>query len=153
MTQIFHYQSPIGALRLVADGDALVECCLIEGPCPPPAQTEPRGVLALAVQELNEYFGGRRTRFSVPLKVRGTDFQVLVWQKLATVPYGTAVTYAQLAAMAGCPRGARAVGGAVGANKLLIFIPCHRVVAAGGMGGFSAGLPAKQFLLSLEEES
>jgi len=82
---------------------------------------------------------------------QGTEFQQRVWQTLRRVRRGQLVTYSGLAAMAGNPRAARAVGGAVSRNPLVLFVPCHRVVAAGGgIGGFSAGLDAKRRWLSLE---
>ncbi|MDY0296881.1 MAG: methylated-DNA--[protein]-cysteine S-methyltransferase [Acidobacteriota bacterium] len=85
------------------------------------------------------------------LWTRGTDFQQRVWRALRGVRRGNVVTYAQLAALAGAPRAARAVGNAMASNPLVLFVPCHRVVAAGGsLGGFSAGLDTKRHLLRLE---
>ena len=104
-------------------------------------------------QELEDYFAGKRTKFSQPVDlaaVRGS-FQRKVLNKLAQVPFGRTVTYGELASRAGAPNAARAVGGAMAANPLAVVIPCHRVVASGGgLGGYSAGLSKKKKLLAHE---
>jgi AraC family transcriptional regulator of adaptative response/methylated-DNA-[protein]-cysteine methyltransferase len=101
--------------------------------------------------ELGEYFGGRRAMFEVPLDTPGSAFQQAVWAGLRGIPFGTTVTYAELAAAIGQPGAARAVGHANGSNRVAIVVPCHRVVAAGGgLGGYGGGLDRKQRLLDLE---
>jgi len=80
----------------------------------------------------------------------GTDFQKAVWQALKTIPFGHRRTYGDIAKMVGNPKASRAVGGAVGKNPILIAVPCHRVVAQNGLGGFSAGMDLKLKLLELE---
>ncbi len=106
-------------------------------------------------RQLDEYFAGRRTSFSLsvtPLLVeRGTAFQQRVWQLTATIPYGEKRTYGQLATALGSPGAARAVGQALNANPIALIVPCHRVVAARGVGGFAGGEAAKKALLQLEE--
>ena len=89
--------------------------------------------------------------FDLPLAPVGTQFQRTVWQALADIPYGSTISYAQLAQRLGNPNGTRAVGAANGRNPLPIVLPCHRVIGAdGGLTGFGGGLPTKQFLLRLE---
>lgn len=104
--------------------------------------------------QIEEYFAGKRKRFTLPFLFRGTPFQKRVWKALAQVPFGTVLFYRDLAVLAfgkGQERFSRAVGGAVGKNPLPIVIPCHRVVASSGaLGGFSSGLEWKRFLLTLE---
>ncbi|CAN5360680.1 methylated-DNA--[protein]-cysteine S-methyltransferase [soil metagenome] len=101
--------------------------------------------------QLEEYFAGTRRTFDLPLAPHGTDFQRTVWRTLATIPYGETISYAQLAARAGRPGAARAVGAANGRNPLPIVVPCHRVIGASGdLTGFGGGLPVKRFLLQLE---
>lgn len=85
-----------------------------------------------------------------PLDLRGTGFQRQVWEALLRIPVGQTVTYAELARQVGRPGAARAVGGAVGANPVPLLVPCHRVVAAGGLGGFSSGTEMKARLLTIE---
>jgi len=103
--------------------------------------------------QLKEYFEGRRRAFSIPLDLDLTvtgSFTGRVLAYVREIPYGSTVTYGEVARAVGCPGGARAVGGAMSRNPLPILIPCHRVVAADGPGGFSGGLP-KSRLLELEE--
>ena len=104
-----------------------------------------------AARQLDAYFLGRCTAFSVRLLFAGTGFQERVWRQLLAVPYGQAVSYAELARLMGCPRSARAVAGANGANAISVFLPCHRVVGAdGSLTGYAGGLEAKRYLLALE---
>lgn len=100
--------------------------------------------------DLASYFEGGDPSFDVPLRAEGTAFQQQVWQALRAIPRGATVSYGDLARQLGRPGGARAVGQANGANPIPIVIPCHRVVAARGLGGFSAGLHRKERLLALE---
>ncbi len=103
-------------------------------------------------RELEEYFEGRRRRFQVPVNwslTRGYGREVL--RRTAEIPYGGASTYAEIAYLAGSPRGWRAAGNALGANPMPIVVPCHRVLASGGgIGGYTGGLHRKRFLLALE---
>ncbi|MEV1002852.1 methylated-DNA--[protein]-cysteine S-methyltransferase [Nonomuraea sp. NPDC050202] len=107
---------------------------------------------AEAERQLGEYFAGERTSFDLPLGPRGTAFQERVWAELAELPYGTTISYGALAARVGAPADRiRAVGAAVGANPLLVLLPCHRVVAAdGALTGYAGGLERKRALLTLE---
>ncbi|MDO4492739.1 MAG: methylated-DNA--[protein]-cysteine S-methyltransferase [Clostridia bacterium] len=108
-------------------------------------------LLTEAMRQLGEYFAGERKAFDLPLKPSGPAFRMRVLEALQQVPYGTAVSYGTLAAMAGSPGAARAVGQAVHNNPIAIAIPCHRVLGASGkLTGFGGGLPAKRFLLELE---
>ena len=107
--------------------------------------------LATLKRELAAYFSGKGTGFSVPLAPLGTPFRQEVWRRLASVSFGKALSYGDLARMAGNPKGSRAVGGTVGANPLIIVVPCHRVLGAGGtLGGFSSGIERKKWLLAHE---
>jgi len=83
----------------------------------------------------------------------GTAFQCAVWRALAKIPSGQTKSYGALARQIGRPKAFRAVGGACGANPVPFFIPCHRVVAANGLGGFSAGINIKKTLLKKEHSS
>jgi methylated-DNA-[protein]-cysteine S-methyltransferase len=144
--------SPIGPVVVEATDTAIVH---IELPGSATARIEtsprPRGVMADAVSQLREYFAGKRRAFDLPLEVVGTPFQCAVWEALAEIPYGSVVSYAELAAMVGRPRAFRAVGQANGANPIPIVLPCHRVVASGGsIGGYGGGLAMKRCLLALE---
>jgi methylated-DNA-[protein]-cysteine S-methyltransferase len=106
-----------------------------------------------AREQLAAYFAGELTEFRLPLSSAGTAFREKVWAALDSVPYGTTTTYGSLAARVGASRAAmRAVGGAVGANPLLILRPCHRVIGAdGSLTGYAGGLDRKRHLLALEQ--
>lgn len=99
-------------------------------------------VFVTARRQIGEYLAGRRLRFELPLAPAGTVFQRSVWEELGRIEAGATVTYGELADRIGRPRAARAVGNAVGANPLPLLIPCHRVTAAGGLGGFGDQSPA-----------
>jgi O-6-methylguanine DNA methyltransferase len=103
-------------------------------------------------QALENYFAGKPTDFaSLPLDLRGTPFQLRVWEELRKIPWGATISYKELAARVGNPKALRAVGQANGANPLPLIIPCHRVIAAdGSLGGYSSGLERKRRLLRHE---
>lgn len=106
--------------------------------------------LAPWVDELVAYLDGRGRTFTQPLDPRGTPFQRTVWEAIRAIPYGQRRTYGELAAAVGRPHAARAVGQATGQNPLPLVIPCHRVVARGGLGGYAGGLALKAWLLERE---
>ena len=104
-----------------------------------------------AADQLDAYFAGTLTRFTVPLTPRGSDFQQRVWAALQEIPYGQTESYGELAARIGSPGAARAVGLANGKNPIGIVIPCHRVVGSdGNLTGYGGGLDRKKQLLDLE---
>lgn len=103
-----------------------------------------------AARELDEYARGERSSFDVPLDLVGTEFQRAVWEAERTIPFGSTRTYAQIAKAAGRPQAVRAVGQATGANPIPIVVPCHRVLARQGLGGFTGGLATKRRLLRHE---
>src|SRR5438270_10445169 len=105
-------------------------------------------------EQLSEYFAGQRTRFDLPLDLRGTPFQRRCWEALLNIPYGKTASYADIAKTVGSPRGFRAVGMANNRNPVAIIVPCHRVIATGGtLCGYGGGLPTKEWLLRLEGAS
>src|SRR5690242_9487771 len=107
--------------------------------------------LQLAVSELCRYFAGERLQFSCPLDLRGTPFQISVWQELCHIPYGETRSYGEIAHTLGRPNASRAVGAANGSNPVAIIVPCHRVIGRNGaLTGYGGGLPAKSWLLALE---
>lgn len=109
-------------------------------------------ILREAVKQLDEYFYGRRKTFTVPVKpATGTEFRRTVWQKLTEIPYGETISYSELALRLGKPSAVRAAASAVALNPLLIFIPCHRVIAkSGAIGDYIAGTECKKTLLETE---
>ena len=146
MSAVRVISTPIGLLRLSGSDGCLREVRLIDAPEP---ERKPEA-LERTARELGEYFAGTRTEFTVTAAPRGTAFQRAVWRELQTVPFGRTLPYGELARRIGKPKAARAVGQAVGANPCLIVIPCHRVLAKTGLGGFACGLERKKTLLAIE---
>lgn len=152
-----HLVSPIGKLTLVADGAALIAVLwpndrpfrVTLGDMQEDRHHHP--VLSEAARQLTEYFGGERTTFDLPLRLRGTVFQKRVWQQLRRIPYGHTRSYGQLASAIGNRSASRAVGLANSKNPLSIIVPCHRVIgASGSLTGYAGGLETKARLLELE---
>ena len=148
----FLYPSPIGTIRLVSDGAGLVGLYLPNHKREAPAV--PEGTDAIteeAARQLDAYFAGERTEFTVPLGTKGTPFQQTVWEELKRIPPGETVSYGELARRIGQPTAVRAVAGANARNPVSIIVPCHRVVGSNGkLTGYAGGLTAKEFLLALE---
>lgn len=117
---------------------------------PPHEEEGTSRLLDKAKEELEAYFQGKRKKFTVPLLVETTDFRKRVYEELAKIPYGKVLTYTELAEKVGSPKAARAVGTAMAKNDHMIFLPCHRVVAKEGLGGFGGGLDLKEILLEME---
>jgi methylated-DNA-[protein]-cysteine S-methyltransferase len=141
--------SPVGEL-VVEAGPAGVRRIVIDGVTPADGEPERDDEIAW---ELDEYFSGQRRRFTVPVELGAVAslFRRRVLETLRDhVGYGETVAYGELAVMAGRPGAARAVGSAMATNPVPILIPCHRVVAAGGIGGYGSGLDRKRTLLALE---
>ena len=154
-TRYWHtLDSPVGRLLLGGDGERLTRVDFQDGPHPlrPAAHWQPSAApFATAIEQLAQYFAGRRRSFELPLAPVGTDFQRRVWQALCAIPYGTTISYGELASRIGNPRASRAVGLANGANPLPLVVPCHRVIGANGaLTGFGGGVPIKRALLALE---
>lgn len=141
--------TPVGDMGLLGNG---AELCALELH-PQQLRRDEDALLLRAERELAEYFAGRRRSFSVPLCIRGTPFQLLVWRALADIPYGQAETYGSIARRIGRESACRAVGMACNQNPLPILLPCHRVLGAGNrLTGYAGGLEMKKYLLELERE-
>ncbi len=105
----------------------------------------------LCAEQVGDFLNGRIKKFTVPYRLAGTPFQLRVWHELEKIPYGSVVTYAALASRCGSAKACRAAANACGKNPLAIIVPCHRVVASAGPGGYGGGADAKAFLLLLEK--
>src|SRR5439155_9859871 len=100
---------------------------------------------------LRQYFAGERVQFTCPLDMKGTAFQIQVWQELLRIPYSETRSYSEIANAIGRPSASRAVGTANGANPIAIIVPCHRVIGSNGaLVGYGGGLSTKEWLLTLE---
>jgi len=151
--------SPCGPLTLVAEDDALCGLYMAEQRHRPDELTFGRAdpgadIFARAETELKEYFAGQREQFELPLTFVGTPFQRSVWARLREIPYGTTISYGELADRLGNPGASRAVGLANGKNPIGIIVPCHRVVGStGSLTGYGGGLERKRYLLDFERGS
>ena len=143
--------SPVGDLLLGAEGDALCRLSFAGRRRPSGVPTEDDPVLRQAAEELTRYFAGELTEFTVPLVLRGSDFEQRVWAALREIPYGETRSYGAIAKQVGEPDAARAVGVANNRNPVAIIVPCHRVIGADGkLVGYGGGLRRKVTLLELE---
>ena len=147
-----YLDTPIGQLLIAADNAIRFIGFPNKESRPQPGWKESRkGLVGEAIRQLNEYFAGQRSDFDLPVEPAGTPFQKRVWSLLQEIPFGTTISYGELARRAGNPQASRAVGAANGKNPIPIVIPCHRVIGANGkLTGFGGGLPTKQALLALE---
>lgn len=162
-TYIQFYDSPLGKLAMRSDGSALIGLGLASQQVAGAdvADRRPQEKFFPIFQEttlwLDTYFRGRAPSFTPKLKLSGSDFQKRVCEIMLTIPFGETITYGEIAARIARERGiprmsAQAVGGAVGANPILIIVPCHRVIGAGGnLTGYGAGMERKIQLLKLEK--
>ena len=151
MINYYFYETVIGYLTISADEQGITDVSFGKRN-PVHAVCEETPVIKLAVNELQEYFEGRRREFTVPLHPQLTDFQLRVWQVLRTIPYGKTWSYKQVATAAGNRKASRAVGMANNRNPIAIIIPCHRVIGANGrLVGYAGGLDVKEKLLEIEQ--
>jgi methylated-DNA-[protein]-cysteine S-methyltransferase len=148
--------SPVGMLRLTSDGKALTGLDMLnDGDDVSPGkgwiQKDDLQLFQSTRRQLGEYFAGKRRDFDLPLSMEGTEFRRRVWQELTRIPYGTTISYGELAHRVGNDKASRAVGLANGCNPIGIIVPCHRVIGANGtLTGYGGGLERKRILLDLE---
>ena len=153
MKRVHSFMTDIGWVHVAEENGAITEVTL-PGEKAPAGEISKTPLLEKASFEISEYLRGERYRFSLPLAPRGSDFAMMVWKEMLTIPYGEVRTYGELAEGIGRPGAARAVGQACNRNPISILIPCHRVVGAGGkLTGYAGGLDLKQKLLELEEDA
>ena len=146
-------ETPIGWLIVKASHNGVRECSFSDEK-PDLSGTSANAVTELAIKELKDYFEGKLKHFTVRIDLpQSTEFRMKTWEALQKIPYGSMVSYAEEAAMVGSPKAVRAVGGANSHNPVCVIIPCHRVIASDGtLGGYSAGIDRKRFLLHLEQK-
>ena len=157
MPYIHHYQSPIGLLKISAEEDYITGLSLCTEKMPNTAKMQESEaactpLLQKTCKQLTEYFAGKRTGFTLPIKYPfGTPFQHSVWNALRNIPYGETRSYEDIAVAIGNPKAVRAIGQANHNNPILLLVPCHRVINKNGtIGGFGCGVEIKKQLLQLE---
>ena len=108
-------------------------------------------IIEKTINELSEYFDGKRKKFNIPIQLSGTQFQLKAWDALNKIPYAKTVSYSEQAKISGNPKATRAIGNANNANPISIIVPCHRVIGKSGkLVGYGGGLERKNYLLDLE---
>jgi len=154
MKEIFkyYYDSPIGCIEVTGDDNYINSLYFID------EDRQNTGKLPdninNSMKQLDEYFNNKRKKFSLPLRIDGTDFQKQVWNELLNIPFGNTTSYKDIAKKLNNIDAIRAVGAANGKNKISIFIPCHRVIGSdGSLTGYAGGLWRKQWLLNHESDS
>jgi methylated-DNA-[protein]-cysteine S-methyltransferase len=141
------YLSPLGRLQILANDHFVLGVDFVKNK----SLNKPNHLTRQGLSQLKEYFNRQRQIFSIPIFYTGTAWQNIVWTKLLSVPYGSVISYQDLAAVVGKAKAARAVGQAVNKNPIAIIVPCHRVVGSrGDLVGYAGGLQKKQRLLLLE---
>ena len=143
-------RTPIGTLGLLANKEKLLKLSF-KGPKDITEEAkEDKSRFKSIFKQLEEYFAGDRREFSIDYLIDTSLFATRVYKEMAKIPYGTTLSYSELAKKSGRKLAYRAVGTACGKNPLPLLIPCHRVTAVNGLGGFGGGLDTKRFLLNLE---
>lgn len=152
MLKIHFEQTPIGRIGIAEENGSISHLCFENDSSLDGAEQGETPLIREAFVQLRAYLAGTRKEFSLPLAPTGSPFMLRLWQELCKVPYGATISYRDLAAAAGSPRGARAAGMACNRNPIAIFIPCHRVIgSSGSLTGFGGGLGLKERLLALEK--
>lgn len=151
MRYYLKYNSPLGELYLIEEENFLVEINFYNAP--KDTIEKETSFLIKCRNELAEYFNKERKEFTIPIKLKGTDFQKKVWNSLLKIPFGETRSYKDIAIDIGNPKASRAVGMANNRNPLPIIVPCHRVIGSNKkLIGYGGGLDKKIFLLELEKE-
>jgi methylated-DNA-[protein]-cysteine S-methyltransferase len=140
-----YYESPAGLMRISSIDEAVTEISFVSERAEPENKT---AIIEKCILELDEYFYRGRKFFSIELNLRGTVFQKKVWDELLTIPFGSTVSYEELAIRLGDIKAIRAVGLANGMNPVAVIVPCHRVIGKNGdLTGYAGGLERKEWLL------
>ncbi len=151
----FEFDTALGVMYAYVDGEKLLRLQVKNGDYPVPLSLpfpEELEFAEIVKTEVAEYLAGERREFSVETELHGTEFQCAVWRELMKIPFGETRRYGEIALSVGRGGASRAVGNACGANPVMLVVPCHRVVAARGIGGFACGSEMKERLLLLESD-
>lgn len=147
--QSTYFKTPIGTAKIIGDANGIQSVSVLEEDVE--ISNEIPVFLQECVLQLQEYFVGNRTAFTVKLNPQGTTFQKKVWQGLATIPFGKTITYLEQSKKLGDVKAIRAVAAANGKNPIWILIPCHRIIGSNGsLTGYAGGIWRKKWLLAHE---
>lgn len=148
MNYISYYQSPIGLLEIMANERAIFSLTVVTEK---EKNIKENNITKKCIDEIKEYFSGKRKEFTIPVEFIGTKFQVAIWTEAMKVSYAETASYKDLAVRTGYDKAARAVGNAMNKNPILIIMPCHRIVGSnGGLKGFKYGMGTRKKLLLME---
>jgi len=148
---IAHYRTPLGIARITEEDGFITEVHVLNEEVPMEAPETP--LLKTAVQQLDEYFEGKRLVFDFSIKQHGSEFQQKVWDCLLQIDYGKTISYAQQSKMMKDPLAIRAIASANGKNNLWVVVPCHRVIGSdGSLTGYGSGIWRKRWLLEHEAD-
>ncbi len=147
-----YFESPIGFVEIIADKNYLRAVKFIDEL--PEEKKKGNKITISARKQLKEYFNGKRKTFELPFEFKGTEFQNEVWKALTKIPFGSVVTYQDIAKLTGNEKAVRAVGSANGKNPIPIIVPCHRVIAKNGkLSGYAGGVERKEWLIEHEAKN
>ena len=148
-------ETPIGNLCVLGKNGKIVRISFTDKPFSDSKVVKKlSGMMRKAVEEIEEYFGGERKKFDFDFAfLNGTNFQISVWKATERIQYGKVKSYADIAREIGRPKAYRAVANALGANPLVIVVPCHRIISQSGIGGFTSGVWRKKWLLGHEKNT
>ncbi|PQB02961.1 methylated-DNA--[protein]-cysteine S-methyltransferase [Aureitalea marina] len=145
------FETPLGPMILEMD-DSGIQLLEFTEKSITPTNTSPSEELQKAIEQIRDYFDGKRSSFDLALAPKGTDFQRKVWQELINIPYGKTISYQELANRLGDPLVIRAAASANGRNPIAVIIPCHRVIGSdGSLTGYAGGLHRKKWLVEHEQ--
>jgi len=146
---IHYFDSPLGTIKVKGDVAGVQEVLFVKSALE--IENTVPSCLVPCVEQLQQYFAGKRHTFDFKMNPQGTDFQKMIWVLLKNLPFGSTISYLKLARLYGNTKAVRAVAAAVGKNPILVAIPCHRVIGSDGtLVGYSGGLERKESLLELE---
>lgn len=144
-----YIDSPVGWLKVQASNVSILSISFVEER-KENSIIQP-DIIEQVVQQLNEYFSGKRKLFDIPLNPKGTEFQKMVWKHVSTIKFGQTASYLDIALKTGSAKNTRAVGMANGKNPIPIIIPCHRIIGSNNkLTGYAGGIERKRSLLQLE---
>jgi methylated-DNA-[protein]-cysteine S-methyltransferase len=145
-----YYKSPLGPIEISGMQESILSVDFVEEMLPGDADLP--FCLKTCLNQIDEYFNGKRKEFLLKLDPQGTNFQKLIWRQLEKIPFGEVVSYGEIASVIGKPKACRAVGHANGKNPIAIIIPCHRVIGSDGrLTGYGGGLWRKEWLIKHEK--
>lgn len=153
MENAYFYDTEVGKIYITDDGKSITGLYFGKINFPENFIMKETDIIKKAINQLNDYFSGKRRKFDLPLAPCGTDFQKTVWRELQNIPYGETRSYKEIAEKIGRFKAFRAVGHANNKNPIPIFIPCHRVIGAdGSLVGYGGGIEIKKYLLDMEKK-